>query len=79
MVSYVAETSRTKKKMFLLLSSQRTQPDLGESGKPESIEFYNSTKVGVDTFDQMCAGTSCSRKTTLAPLCDVRNAECSRN
>lgn len=47
-----------------------TQPDVNrESGKPQIIEFYNETKGGVDTFDQMCALYSCSRKTNRWPLC----------
>lgn len=68
-VSYVAKTSRRNKKMVLLMSSQHTQPTIAPGGKPEIIEFYNSTKGGVDTFDQMCATTSCSRKTRRWPLC----------
>lgn len=69
LVSYVANTSSTKKKLVLLLSSQHTQPTIGSTGKPEVIEFYNSTKGGTDTFDQMCSVTSCSRKTRRWPLC----------
>lgn len=33
------------------------------SKKPTMVEFYNQTKGGVDTFDQMCSISSCSRKT----------------
>ena len=33
------------------------------SNKPEMIQFYNSTKGGLDAFDQMSAQMSCSRKT----------------
>ncbi|KAG7175502.1 PiggyBac transposable element-derived protein 4-like 3 [Homarus americanus] len=69
LVSYVAETSLAKKKLVMLMSSQHTQPNIAPSGKPEIIEFYNSTKEGVDTFDQMCATSSCSRKTRRWPLC----------
>ena len=69
MVSYVAKTSKTKKKVAFLLSSQHTQPTVAASGKPEIMEFYNATKGGVDTFDQMCAVSSCSRKTRRWPLC----------
>lgn len=69
LVSYVSDTSKTTKKLVLLLSSQHTQPNIGTKGKPEIIEFYNSTKGGVDTFDQMCSGNSCSRKTRRWPLC----------
>lgn len=69
LVSYVSQTSRTKKKIVLLMSSQHTQPTITSSGKPEIIEFYNATKGGVNTFDQMCATSSCSRKTRRWPLC----------
>ena len=31
--------------------------------------FYNGTKGGVDTFDQLCAKTTCARKTPRWPLC----------
>lgn len=37
------------------------------SGKPEIIEFYNSTKGGVDAFDQKCANYSVSRRTQRWP------------
>lgn len=30
--------------------------------------FYNQTKGGVDTFDQMCSTMSCSRKTNRWPM-----------
>ena len=68
-VSYVPATSKTKKKMVLLLSSMHTQPNLGVTGKPEIIEFYNFTKGGVDSFDEVCAQYSCGRETKRWPLC----------
>ncbi|XP_076038309.1 uncharacterized protein LOC143023607 [Oratosquilla oratoria] len=68
LVSYVSKTSQVLKKMVLLLSLQHTQPTIAPSSKPKVIEYYNSTK-GVDTFDQMCAVTSTSRKTRRWPLC----------
>lgn len=39
-----------------------------ESGKPEIIQFYNSTKGGVDSLDQKCANYSVSRRTQRWPL-----------
>lgn len=30
------------------------------------VEFYNKTKGGVDTFDQMCSVMICSRKINMA-------------
>ncbi|KAL7646076.1 UNVERIFIED_CONTAM: hypothetical protein RMT77_002977 [Armadillidium vulgare] len=69
LVSYVSTTPKTKRKIVLLLSSMHTNPVLSASGKPEIIEYYNHTKGGVDTFDQMCASSSCGRKTRRWPLC----------
>ncbi|GBP22716.1 hypothetical protein EVAR_13998_1 [Eumeta japonica] len=36
--------------------------------KPNMIHFYNETKGGVDTFDQMCSNMSCSRNTNRWPI-----------
>ncbi|KAL7868524.1 hypothetical protein SRHO_G00099080 [Serrasalmus rhombeus] len=68
LVSFLPDTA-TKKKLVLFLSSMHTQASIGSTHKPEVIEFYNQTKGGVDTFDQMCAHYSCSRKTKRWPLC----------
>lgn len=38
------------------------------SNKPEMICFYNKTKGGVDTVDQMCSTYSVSRKSNRWPL-----------
>ncbi|KAG0722934.1 Acid ceramidase [Chionoecetes opilio] len=70
LVSYVPDTA-TAKKTVLLMSSMHTQPSITGTGKPEMIDFYNKTKGGVDTFDQMCAQYSCSRKTKRWPLAAV--------
>ena len=40
-----------------------------ETKKPEIIHFYNSTKGGVDTVDQLCGNYSVSRRTRRWPLC----------
>lgn len=32
------------------------------------ILFYNTTKGGVDTFDQMCSPMSCNRETNKWPM-----------
>jgi hypothetical protein len=66
MVSYVPK----RNKMVVLLSTMHERPSLAyPSRKPEVIEYYNSTKGGVDTFNQMCSDMSCSRKTKRWPLC----------
>ncbi|CAL9691157.1 unnamed protein product [Knipowitschia caucasica] len=68
LVSFLPDKA-SKKKVVLLMSSMHTQPSIGPTHKPEVIEFYNKTKGGVDTFDQMCAHYSCGRKTKRWPLC----------
>lgn len=56
--------------MVYLLSSCNEQGTINSNtNKPNMVEFYNSTKGGVDTFDQMCSVMSCSRKTNRWPLC----------
>ena len=42
---------------------------LTQTKKPEIVHFYNSTKVGVDTVDQLCGNYSVSRRTRRWPLC----------
>ncbi|KAK4324272.1 hypothetical protein Pmani_005112 [Petrolisthes manimaculis] len=76
-LSYVSRKASKAKKNVMLLSSMHTQPSIGDSGKPEIIEFYNSTKGGVDTFDQMCGAYSTARKTrrwTLSMFYAMLNA-----
>lgn len=69
LVSHLPKTKAAKKNV-LLLSSMHTQGNVNPvSGKPEIVEYYNETKGGVDTFDQMCATYSCSRKTNRWPMC----------
>ncbi|KAK4318811.1 hypothetical protein Pmani_010234 [Petrolisthes manimaculis] len=68
LVSYVP-TAAKKKNNVLLLSSMHSSPSLGQTGKPEIIEFYNKTKGGVDAFDQMSAIYSCGRSTNRWPMC----------
>lgn len=38
------------------------------SKKPKMVEFYNQTKSGVNTLDQICSLASRSRKTRRWPL-----------
>ena len=65
LLSYKAKMN----KIVLLLSSYHHEPEIGSNGKPEMINFYNKTKGGVDTMDQMCARYSTSRRTRRWPLC----------
>lgn len=61
---------KTKKKAVIMLSTMHEIGDESNTTKlPEIIEFYNSTKGGVDTLDQLCHTYSTSRKTRRWPLC----------
>lgn len=58
------------KKVANLLSTMHIHPDEDKTvSLPEMIVFYNKTKGGVDTFDQLCHTYSVSRKTRRWPLC----------
>lgn len=71
LLSYVPpKLSKGKKKNVLMLSTTHFQPDQDKSvDLPEIISFYNQTKGGVDTFDQLCHTYSVSRKTRRWSLC----------
>nr|ADV17599.1 transposase [Agrotis ipsilon] len=65
LVSYKPKPSR----MVFLLSSCDENAVINESnGKPDMILFYNQTKGGVDSFDQMCKSMSANRKTNRWPM-----------
>ena len=46
-----------------------SRPTISENGRPEVVNYCNSTKVGVDSFDQLCGTYTCSRRTKQWPLC----------
>lgn len=61
---------KKKKKIVTMLSTMHDQKDEDKTVRiPEIIEFYNSTKGGVDCFDKLCHTYSVSRKTRRWPLC----------
>ena len=65
LVSYVPR----RNKVVLLLSSMHYDDIIDkETGKPEIIMTYNSTKGGTDTFDQLCHSYSTARKTNRWPM-----------
>lgn len=68
LVTYAKDKKKAPKKLVLLVSSQHDQPTLADNGRPEIIMDYNANKGGVDTFDQMCAYSSCGRMTKRWPL-----------
>jgi hypothetical protein len=65
LVSYVPK----KSKAVILLSSMHHDSKVNSQNlKPEIINFYNSTKGGVDTVDFMCNTFTCGRGTCRWPL-----------
>ena len=65
LVSYVPR----KNKCVVLLSSMHTSNHIDEeTKKPEVVLFYNETKGGVDSFDQLCHSKTVARKTRRWPL-----------
>lgn len=68
LVSY-AKKSQTSKKNVLILSSMHYSASIDEdSGKPDVIVFYNSTKGGTDTFDKLCHTYTVCRVCNRWPL-----------
>ncbi|XP_046575728.1 piggyBac transposable element-derived protein 4-like [Haliotis rubra] len=66
MVSYVPK----KSKAVILLSTMHSSPDVivDKNHKPEMILFYNETKGGVDSLDQLAHRYSVKRKTNRWPV-----------
>lgn len=69
MVSYVPK----KGKAVVLLSTMHDDKAVDDNSvsfkkKPEIIKYYNKTKGGVDTMDQMVRTYSCKRRTRRWPM-----------
>ncbi|XP_072392144.1 uncharacterized protein [Diabrotica undecimpunctata] len=65
----VSDYVRKRNKCVLLISSMHSLDEVDiVTKKTEIILFYNSTKGGVDTFDQMCHVKTVARKTRRWPL-----------
>lgn len=61
-----------KNKAVILISTKHDTPFINpNTQKPEIIHFYNETKGGVDTVDQLCGNYSVSRRTNRWPLCII--------
>ena len=65
----VSFTPKKNKSVVLLSTLHRDAKVDAETKKPEIIQFYKSTKGGVDTVDQLCGNYSVSRRTRQWPLC----------
>ena len=64
----LSHISKRNKAVLLISSMHHGKGDDAETGKPEIISFYNFTKGGVDTLDQMCANYSTGRRTRRWPM-----------
>ena len=67
LVSYIP---RKNKNVLLLLTMHRDNKideNTGVQQKPEIVTFYNATKGGVDSVDQMCSTYNCARNTKRWP------------
>lgn len=67
-VTLLCHRASTSKRVQLL-STLHHNPSVIEKVKTDVQMFYNATKGGVDTFDQLCGKTSCIRMTNRWPLC----------
>ena len=61
LVSYVPKPKKTVILVSTLHVDKEIDPNSGEQQKPSVITFYNVTKGGVDTADQMCATYNVAR------------------
>ena len=56
-------------KRIQIISTVHHNPTVIEQTKSHIHMFYNATKGGVDSFDQICSSMTCSRKTRRWPVC----------
>ena len=68
-VSLVSFNPHKNKSVILLSTMHKNISINAEAEKPGIIHFYNSTKGGVDTVDQLCGNYSVSKRTRRWPLC----------
>ena len=68
LVSYVPKPKKTVILVSTLRIDKEIDPDSGEQQKPSVITFYNATKGGVNTADQMCATYNIARNIKRWPM-----------
>lgn len=68
MVSYVPRKSYSVVLISSMHSDAKIAAETGADKKPEIVTFYNCTKGGVDTCDQLCSNYSVARRTRRWPL-----------
>nr|CAH7731688.1 unnamed protein product [Callosobruchus chinensis] len=67
-MTLVSFVPRPSKSVILISSMHHCESTDEETGKPEIIAFYNSTKGGVDSLDKKSANYSPSRRTQRWPM-----------
>lgn len=67
-ITLMSFVPKEKKAVVMVSSMHHSISDDPESGKPEIIAFYNSTKGGVDGLDHKCANYSSNRRTRRWPM-----------
>ncbi|XP_050293794.1 uncharacterized protein LOC126734284 [Anthonomus grandis grandis] len=67
-VSYTPKKGKNVIMFSTMHHDAKINIETGEKAKPEIITFYNSTKSGVDTVDQLCATYNTSRNSRRWPL-----------
>ena len=68
LVSYVPKPKKTVILVSTLHVDKEVDPNSGEQQKPSVITFYNATKGGMDTADQMCATYNVARNIKRWPM-----------
>ena len=69
--SYVPKKNKAVILLSMLHDDAKTSDEARK--KPEMILFYNKTKAGVDTMDQICARYTTQRRTCRWPLAFFNN------
>ncbi|XP_043271936.1 piggyBac transposable element-derived protein 4-like [Venturia canescens] len=67
-MTLVAHTPKKNKVEILLSTLHENDAINPETKKPEIIHFYNTTKGGTDSFDQLCHEYTTARKTLRWPM-----------
>lgn len=67
-MTLVSHTPKKNKVVILLSTFHDNDAINPETKKPEMIHFYNTTKGGTDSFDQMCHAYTTARRTLRWPM-----------
>jgi hypothetical protein len=73
LVSYVPKPGKVVNAISTMHNDAAIDAETGDQRKPELITFYNESKGGVDTMDQLCATYTVARRTRRWPVCVFYN------